>query len=190
MGLQRFRDAQAADYATALAEVRAGRKRSHWMWYIFPQVHGLGYSRMADYYAIRDIAEARAYLADPLLGAHLVELCEVLLHLPTDDAHAVFGSPDDLKLRSCMTLFEAASAAPASAAAPAGEPSVFARVLEKYYGDRRDERTLSILAEDARLRPPGISDRQVYETDIGPVCMSRDEHEAYLRERDRRAGGI
>lgn len=171
MDLQRFRDAQAADYETALAEVRAGRKRSHWMWYIFPQLRGLGRSRMADYYAIGGIGEARAFLADPVLGARLREISGALLALPGDDAHAVFGTPDDLKLRSCMTLFEAA----------APDDPVFGRVLDKFYRGSRDGRTLAILEEDARLRPPEISDRAVYPTRIGPVCMSRAEHEEYLR---------
>ena len=119
-------------YADALAELKAGRKYSHWMWYIFPQIKGLGVSSTSEYYGITDIKEAAAYLADPILGAHMRELCEVLLSLPTDDAYAVFGSPDDKKLRSSMTLFALA----------ADDPQMFAAVLEKFYGGKRCTRTL------------------------------------------------
>src|SRR5947209_2981933 len=93
--LQRFVDAQQTDYATALSEIKRGRKRSHWMWYVFPQIQGLGFSETSRYYAIKDLREAEAYLKDPVLGPRLAEICEALLALPTNDAHAVFGSPDD-----------------------------------------------------------------------------------------------
>ena len=133
--LDRFKGAQALDYAKALHEIRSGRKRSHWMWYIFPQVKGLGHSSMAEYYGISGIDEARAYLADPVLGARLVEISEALLELEDKDAAGIFGYPDVLKLRSSMTLF----------AAVGGEDSVFQRVLEVYYHGSRDEQTMNII---------------------------------------------
>jgi uncharacterized protein (DUF1810 family) len=134
-GLERFVEAQSRDYETALREIRGGRKRSHWMWYIFPQLRGLGYSSTAQFYGIRDLQEARDYMAHALLGPRLLEISEALLGLETDNPGAVMGYPDDLKLCSCMTLFELA----------APEQPVFARVLEKYYGGRRDQRTLALL---------------------------------------------
>ena len=134
-GLERFVEAQARDYETALREIRSGRKRSHWMWYIFPQLRGLGYSSTAQFYGLRDLQEARDYMAHPLLGPRLIEISEALLTLETDNPGAVMGYPDDLKLCSCMTLFELA----------APEQPVFARVLEKYYAGRRDQRTLALL---------------------------------------------
>ena len=133
--LSRFTQAQRSSYDTALREIRGGRKRSHWMWYIFPQIQGLGMSSTSQYYAIEDLDEARDYLRDPLLGSRLVEISRALLALPTNDAYAVFGSPDDMKLRSCMTLF---------ACAAEDEP-VFRQVLDKYYGGRMDGHTLKIL---------------------------------------------
>ncbi|WP_346836674.1 DUF1810 domain-containing protein [Microbulbifer sp. SAOS-129_SWC] len=134
--LQRFVDAQASNYAAALAELQAGRKRSHWMWYVFPQLAGLGHSATAQHYALRSLDEARAYLAHPLLGARLRTCCECLLQQHSSDAHKIFGSPDDLKLRSSMTLFEATDR---------GE--LFARVLDKYYRGERDTRTLALLQQ-------------------------------------------
>ena len=136
MTLQRFLDAQDGVYEQALAELRAGRKRSHWMWFVFPQIAGLGHSSTAAYYAIADLAEARAYLAHPLLGARLAECAEALLGVTGRTAHEILGSPDDLKLRSSMTLF----------AQVAGPDSVFRRVLERYYGGEADARTLDLLA--------------------------------------------
>ena len=133
--LDRFVKAQEYDYDTALREIRGGRKRSHWMWYIFPQLKGLGYSSTSQYYGIRDLEEAQDYMEHPVLGPRLVEISEALLVLDTSDASAVMGYPDDLKLRSSMTLFELA----------APEQPVFGRVLEKYYAGRRDERTLELL---------------------------------------------
>ena len=133
-GLERFVRAQAHSYETALAEIRSGMKRSHWMWYIFPQIAGLGMSSTAQYYAIEDLEEARAYWAHPLLGPRLREISEALLTLDTDDAGAVFGWPDELKLRSSMTLFARATDCP-----------VFQQVLDKYYGGVEDERTLRLL---------------------------------------------
>ena len=106
--LERFKEAHQRDYATALAEIRSGRKKSHWMWYIFPQIHDLGFSSISQFYAIQNLREAREYLNDSILGTHLEEISTALLALKTDDPHEVFGSPDDMKLCSCMTLFEKA----------------------------------------------------------------------------------
>ena len=133
--LNRFLKAPEHDYAQALAEIRAGRKRSHWMWYIFPQLRGLGYSYSAEFYGIADLEEARQYLAHPLLGARLREVSGALLDIPDCDPIRIMGRPDDLKLCSCMTLFERIA-----------EPdSVFERVLEKYYDGKRDALTLRML---------------------------------------------
>lgn len=140
-GLKRFIDAQKQDFKAALQEIRTGRKRSHWMWYIFPQIQGLGFSSTSRYYAIQDLKEAEDFLADPYLGKNLLTICDALLKLDTDDPYQVFGSPDDLKLRSSMTLFLAAAVEAGNSAA---EES-FSNVLEKYYGGRRDEKTLQIL---------------------------------------------
>src|SRR5262245_33973871 len=126
--LDRFVQAQRSDYDRALAEIRAGRKRSHWMWYIFPQHDGLGSSSMAKTYAIKSVAEAEAYLRHPVLGPRLVECAEAVVGVEGRSAHEIFGSPDDLKLRSCATLFARVS--------PAG--SVFERLLQKYYPDGPD----------------------------------------------------
>lgn len=103
--LDRFVRAQDGTFATALTEIRSGRKRSHWMWYVLPQIAGLGFSAMSQRYAIRSAAEARAYLAHPVLGPRLIECVEALLKVERRSAHEIFGSPDDLKLRSCATLF-------------------------------------------------------------------------------------
>jgi uncharacterized protein (DUF1810 family) len=135
--LQRFLDAQARDYAQALAEITSGRKRSHWMWYIFPQVRGLGFSSTSQHYAIGDLAEAAAYLKHPVLGKRLVEISTALLGLAGSDANRVFGSPDDLKLKSSMTLF----------AAVPGADTVFGQVLAKYFGGVRDGKTLHLLGQ-------------------------------------------
>ena len=134
--LSRFVKAQEHDYAQALREIRAGRKRSHWMWYIFPQIQGLGFSSTAQYYAIRDLNEAKDYLAHPVLGARLKEISEALLELDGLSAHEIFGYPDDLKLRSCMTLFRMADL----------NCEVFEQVLEKYYDGEPDRRTVELAA--------------------------------------------
>jgi uncharacterized protein (DUF1810 family) len=133
--MERFIKAQREDYKTALKEISDGRKRSHWMWYIFPQVAGLGYSETSRYYAIRDVHEAQAYLDHPVLGPRLVEISEALLGLETTDPHAVFGSPDDMKLKSSMTLF---------AALPGSNP-VFQAVLDKFFSGKKDEKTLQLM---------------------------------------------
>jgi uncharacterized protein (DUF1810 family) len=111
VSLERYIKAQAPVYACALAELKTGHKQSHWMWYIFPQIAGLGHSAMSHTYAIRSLEEARDYLAHPVLGARLRECCQVLASLEGRTAHEIFRSPDDLKFRSCLTLF--AHAAPA-----------------------------------------------------------------------------
>ena len=132
--LDRFLSAQERSYDTALREIRSGRKRSHWMWYIFPQIAGLGMSSTAQYYSIADLSEAKDYIAHPVLGARLIEISEALLTLDSSDATSVMGYPDDLKLRSSMTLFAQVS----------GNP-VFSAVLDKFYGGSPDTRTLRIL---------------------------------------------
>jgi len=133
--LKRFKEAQQRDYATALSEIKTGRKRSHWMWYIFPQIAGLGMTDISKHYAIADIHEATDFLLDEKLGLNLTTICKALLALETNDAHAIFGAPDDLKLKSSMTLFDAV---------PATFP-VFGQVLDKFYGGQRDEKTLGLL---------------------------------------------
>lgn len=133
--LDRFLDAQRGDYAAALAEVRRGRKTSHWMWYIFPQIAGLGQSSTARYYSIRDLEEAREYYAHPVLGQRLREISGVLLDLRGSDPVAVFGGIDSMKLKSSMTLF--------AVAAP--DDPLFQQVLDKYYGGEQDALTLRIL---------------------------------------------
>ncbi|MFI2812103.1 MULTISPECIES: DUF1810 domain-containing protein [Microbulbifer] len=133
--LERFVNAQAPCYESVLAELKAGNKRSHWMWFVFPQVEGLGHSPMAQRYAIGSLDEARAYLQHPVLGTRLRECCEQLLQLEGLSAHEILGSPDDMKLKSSMTLFEQV----------AGANSPFGRVLERYYGGERDRRSLELL---------------------------------------------
>lgn len=137
MSLDRFHEAQKFSYEQALREIRSGRKLSCWMWYIFPQIAGLGMSSTAQYYAIADLQEAVAYMEDEVLGGRLVEISGALTELETDDAYQVFGSPDNMKLRSSMTLF--------SIAAPQQE--VFQKVLNKFFGGERDRRTLALLGE-------------------------------------------
>ncbi len=134
--LARFTSAQEAVYDQALAEIRRGDKRSHWMWFIFPQLDGLGFSSTAKHYAIKSPAEARQYLDHPVLGSRLRECADAVLAVEGRSASDIFGSPDDLKLKSCMTLFEAI----------AGPDSVFGHVLYSYYQGKRDNRTLDILA--------------------------------------------
>lgn len=122
-------------YQTALKEIQSGHKYSHWMWYIFPQIHGLGRSSTSQYYAIQSLDEARAFLEDPYLGKNLLEISQALLNLDTNNATEVFGRPDDMKIRSSMTLFSLVADA---------DP-VFQKVLDKYFGGRKDGRTLRIL---------------------------------------------
>jgi uncharacterized protein (DUF1810 family) len=137
--LSRFLQAQEDDYKQALSEITGGRKRTHWMWYIFPQIDGLAFSSTSKHYSIKSIEEARAYLAHPVLGPRLLECAEAVVRVDGRSATEIFGSPDDLKLRSCATLFACVS--------PPG--SVFDRLLEKYYGGRRDDKTLHLLGIDS-----------------------------------------
>ncbi len=134
--LQRFVDAQAGAYEQALMELRAGRKQSHWIWFVFPQIVGLGASPTARAYAIQNMAEAQAYLAHPLLGPCLRECCQAMQNIRGQSARDVLGAPDDLKFRSSMTLF--AEAAP--------DEVMFYNLLDKYFDGEPDERTLEILA--------------------------------------------
>jgi len=131
--LERFIKAQDQTYELALAEIKQGKKRSHWMWYIFPQLKGLGFSDMSQYYGITDISEANAYLKHVILGTRLIQISEELLKLPTTDACQIFGSPDELKLRSSMTLFALIKDA----------DKVFEKVLTKFFDGKKDPKTLS-----------------------------------------------
>ena len=133
--LKRFLQAQENTYDRALAELRAGRKTSHWMWFVFPQIDGLGRSPTARHYAIKNLAEARAYLGHPLLGARLRECTRAMLALQGLTAHEILGDPDDLKFRSSMTLFEHA----------AEDKDLFARAIDTYFAGKRDILTLTIL---------------------------------------------
>jgi len=133
--LTRFVSAQEDNYAQALAELQSGRKRSHWMWYIFPQIDGLGWSATSRFYAIKNLDEAQAYLNHPVLGQRLLECAQAILDVNGQSATEILGSPDDLKLRSCATLFAQVS--------PTG--SVFAQLIEKYFDGNRDEKTLQLL---------------------------------------------
>lgn len=133
--LKRFIDAQENDYLNALKEIKNGRKQSHWMWYIFPQISGLGFSDISKYYAIKDLNEAKEYLKHDILGERLIEISNVLIRLDTNNAKAIFVSPDDLKLKSSMTLFSQISDA---------EP-VFKLVLDKFFGGNLDKTTLMLI---------------------------------------------
>jgi uncharacterized protein (DUF1810 family) len=133
--LKRFVDAQQSTYNSALAEVQRGRKSGHWMWFIYPQIDGLGYSETARFYAIKDVKEAEAYLAHPVLGKRLLEISSALLKLESNDAHSIFGSPDDLKLRSSMTLFSSLE----------NSDPIFQLVLDKFFDGEKDQKTLRLL---------------------------------------------
>jgi uncharacterized protein (DUF1810 family) len=133
--LERFVNAQAKDYEQALVELRAGFKQSHWIWYVLPQLRGLGMSRLSEFYGIANLAEARAYLEHKVLGARLVECVEVINALHGVDAEQLLGEIDAMKFRSCLTLF----------ARVASEPAQFLRALSRYYAGRPDERTLELL---------------------------------------------
>jgi uncharacterized protein (DUF1810 family) len=137
--LQRFLDAQEGAYPVALAELQQGRKQSHWMWFIFPQLRGLGHSATAQYYALRDGEEAQAYAQHPQLGSRLLLLCATLLALPSANATHILGSPDDVKLRSSMTLFDAVCPA---------QP-IFQQVLDKFFQGQPDAQTLRLLYPEA-----------------------------------------
>ena len=138
--LSRFLKAQERDYAQALREIQSGRKRSHWMWYIFPQIQGLGFSSTAQFYAIENLQEAKDYLAHPVLGARLKEISSALLQLDGLTASEIFGYPDDVKLRSSMTLFRLADL----------DCEIFQAVLDKYYDGEADNKTIRIVQELSR----------------------------------------
>lgn len=133
--LNRFVDAHTKSYATALSEIRSGRKHSHWMWYIFPQLKGLGLSQTAQYYAIEGLEEATTYLNHPFLGKNLVRISKALYELEGKTADEIFGSPDDVKLRSSMTLFANIS----------DTHTIFKQVINKYFGGKPDPITLELL---------------------------------------------
>lgn len=134
MTLERFIKAQETDYAIALSEIKNGRKRSHWMWYIFPQIKGLGFSATAQYYAIQNQKEAEEYLAHPVLGNRLSEISKALLEIKSNDAGRVLGFPDDMKLKSSMTLFYLVSG-----------DDTFKKVLDKFFAGEIDKKTKSLL---------------------------------------------
>ncbi len=134
-GLARFLEAQNHTYLKALSEIESGKKTSHWMWYIFPQLKGLGRSDTAQFYGIDNLAEAEDYLAHPALGRHLIQISEALLKIEGGSARDIFGSPDDLKLHSSMTLFSVTSSS----------NPVFQAVLDRYFGGVPDSTTLSLL---------------------------------------------
>jgi uncharacterized protein (DUF1810 family) len=133
--LTRFVRAQESDYERALSEIRSGKKRTHWMWYVFPQIDGLAFSSTAKHYSIKTVAEARAYLDHPILGPRLLECAEAVVRVEGRSATEIFGTPDDLKLRSSATLFACVSP----------RATVFERLLTKYYGGERDGKTLQLL---------------------------------------------
>lgn len=136
--LSRFIQAHKTSFQSALNEIKNARKETHWMWYIFPQIHGLGMSETSQYYAITGIEEAKAFLNDSYLGGNLQEICLALLSLESSNAAVIFGYPDDIKLKSSMTLFAAVS----------GEGSVFHQVLDKFFGGNQDQRTLAIIKSE------------------------------------------
>ncbi|MDO9478488.1 MAG: DUF1810 domain-containing protein [Pseudohongiella sp.] len=133
--LTRFVAAQELHYSVALQELRQGKKESHWMWFIFPQIAGIGYSQIARHFAISSTSEASAYLMHPLLGQRLLECCEAVLAIDSKTAHEIFGSPDDLKLHACVTLFSSVS--------PTG--SVFHQIIDKYFAGKKHMKTVSCL---------------------------------------------
>ena len=143
--LTRFKKAQEHDYETALAEIRSGQKQSHWKWYIFPQLEGLGYSEISQYSGIKGIEEARAYLADDFLRSHLAEISESLLALESNNATQVMGYPDDLKLKSSMTLFLLAAERDSKYEK---EAQVFKSVLKKFFAGEMDGQTVEMTRKE------------------------------------------
>lgn len=162
--LQRFVSAQDRDYKTALAEIQSGHKYAHWIWYIFPQIAGLGHSSTSKYYAIRDLDEAKAYMDEPTLRNRLIRISEALLSLNDDDAEDVMGRPDDMKLRSSMTLF--------SLTAP--EEPVFQKVLDKFWAGEPDQKTIEIVENQAKVS--GVGD------DVFDLDVLFAEHERFIRQ--------
>lgn len=136
MCIDRFLEPQKTSYAIALGEIRNGRKASHWMWYIFPQLRGLGQSTSAWYYGIEDLDEAKAYLEHPVLGRRLREITQAALDLSETDPTKIFGWPDNMKFRSCMTLFALVS-----------EDDLFTKALDKFFGGQEDSMTLELLKQ-------------------------------------------
>ena len=134
--LDRFIHAQEYNYSDALKEIKNGQKISHWMWYVFPQIKGLGKSDTAKWYAIKDLQEAKDYLNNEILSNRLEQICKALLDLDCNDAYKIFGFPDDMKLKSSMTLFEIA----------APDNKIFKRVLDKYFNGERDQKTIEIIS--------------------------------------------
>lgn len=135
--LNRFLEAQEEGYAQVVSELENGRKRTHWMWYIFPQIDGLAFSPMSKRYSIKSREEAQAYLRHPVLGSRLQECAEAVVHVEGRSIEEILGSPDDMKLKSCATLFAFVSSS----------NSVFERIIEKYYHGEQDDRTLRLLAD-------------------------------------------
>ncbi|MEO6453498.1 MAG: DUF1810 domain-containing protein [Ginsengibacter sp.] len=133
--LKRFTDAQESKFKNAMREIRNGRKQTHWMWFIFPQIAGLGFSETSKFYAIKDTVEANLYLEHPVLGSRLIEISKALLEIKTKTANHIFGNPDDLKLKSCMTLFNSIQ----------NTNPVFEAVLKKYFNGTKDVKTLQII---------------------------------------------
>lgn len=142
--LKRFLRAQEDAYQQALGEIRNGKKLTHWMWFIFPQIIGLGHSEMSKFYGIKDLEEATLYLQHPILGSRLIEITNALLDLKEKTISAIFGQPDDLKLKSCMTLFSLVDR---------NENSPFKMVLKSYFFDDKDVRTLQLLR---KIHNPGL----------------------------------
>ena len=134
--INRFITAQENSYEQALAEIISGSKKSHWMWYIFPQYRGLGYSNTSKFYAIKNLNEAKEYLGHSILGNRLREITNALLKLENTNANRIFGSPDDLKLKSCMTLFSVVED---------DDDNIFKKVIDKYFDNHMDEKTLKLI---------------------------------------------
>lgn len=148
--LDRFVQAQQGDFDRALSEIKSGRKSSHWMWYVFPQFDGLGFSSTSKRYSIKSVLEAKAYLSHPVLGPRLTQCVDAVLRVEGRSAHEIFGSPDDMKLKSCATLFARVSP----------EGSVFHQLLDKYFQGEQDPNTLALLGIEAEPTDPEDADRQ------------------------------
>lgn len=142
MDLTRFHEAQRYAYQSALTEIRNGKKCSCWMWYIFPQIAGLGRSSTAQYYAIANLEEAIAYRNDDILGGRLIEISKALLELESDDAYVIFGSPDNMKLKSSMTLFALADP----------DQEIFQKVLDKFFHGERDRKTIQLVSKNGNTK--------------------------------------
>jgi uncharacterized protein (DUF1810 family) len=134
--LNRFLNAQEKDFENAMAEIKSGKKESHWMWYVFPQIKGLGFSQMSIYYSIQDIKEAKDYLDHPILGSRLKDITLEVLALKENNATRVFGIPDNLKLKSSMTLF---------ASVDTSDDNIFVKVLQKFFNGEFDEKTIDLI---------------------------------------------